>query len=251
MASARSRFPFRPSPASSTPRSIDSSGTPTNVIPRELPWSVARQVVPAGRPRPDPHRRLAPARRRSSRWATAPRAPRRAVVRDYQTTGTLVGRLPEPEDARSRRPSTSPPAPRRSARRRAPRTGPPRCCLPLRQRQPPAPSPRSSTSASSSSSTRPPLRKRSARRPRPVPARRGGPLRRLSRLADLGLDAHPRAGVGARARARPASSRARTPGGTAPGGGAVSSSPSRRMERDRRGGWPPPPRRSGACRPTA
>ena len=75
---------------------IDSSNSPSNVIPRELPWSVRAKWHLKGA--------LAPIltgdwRLRVSleSMGDGPERTSGAVVRDYQTTGTLVGTFPNQE----------------------------------------------------------------------------------------------------------------------------------------------------------
>ena len=220
---------------------IDSSNSPSNVIPRELPWSVRAKWHLKGA--------LAPIltgdwRLRVSleSMGDGPEGTSGAVVRDYQTTGTLVGTFPNQEmrfTASVNFPAGTPTiGPLESAAYRGHRAA----RLPVRQREPR------------------PLRRglrprrhpvlRLARRSvsgcalRPVPASPGRafvvsgpsrPARSRPRCRSTGRRAP-------RAPARPASSPAPTPGGSGPGGGP---SPRRRAGAGGRSrdGSPPPPRR--------
>ena len=72
---------------------IDSSGAPTNVIPREIPWSVEAKWYLQGALAPiltgDWHLRVS-----LESMGDGPESTSAAVVRDYQTTGTLTGTFP-------------------------------------------------------------------------------------------------------------------------------------------------------------
>jgi hypothetical protein len=74
----------------------DGSGTPTNVIPREIPWSVHCRWYLKGALAPiltgDWHLRVS-----LESMGDGPEGTSSAVVRDYQTTGTLVGTFPNQE----------------------------------------------------------------------------------------------------------------------------------------------------------